>query len=145
MDINLEKMEKEMKMSMEKVDWDKMKKELDEVKNINMEKMGPEMKKMEEQLSKIGPQIKEELEKAKVHLEKAKAEMQEYKEFVDGLENDGLINKKENYTITHKNGELTVNGKKVSEQVSTKYRKFLEKHKSFTIIKEDDDFNIDLD
>ena len=34
------------------------------------------------------------MEKAKVGLEKAKAEMKEYKEFVDGLEKDGLINKK---------------------------------------------------
>ncbi len=46
------------------------------------------------------------MEKAKEKIEKAKAEMNEYKEFVDGLEKDGLINNKEDYTIKHKDGEL---------------------------------------
>ena len=85
------------------------------------------------------------MEKAKVEIEKAKADMKEYKEFVDGLQSDGLINKKEGYTIKHKDGELIVNGKKVSNEVYSKYRRFLEKHKTFTIEKNDDDFNIDMD
>jgi hypothetical protein len=145
MEFDFDKMQKEIKESMEKVDWHKMKKEMEEVKNINTEKLGIEMKKLEEHLSKIEPELRESLDKAKVELEKAKVEMREYKEFVDGLEKDGLINKKEDYTIQHKNGELIVNGKKVSEQVYNKYKVFLEKRKEFTIEKENDDFNIDLD
>jgi hypothetical protein len=68
-----------------------------------------------------------------------------YKDFVDGLEKDGLLNKKEDYTIKHKNGELTVNGKKVSAEIYNKYRSFLDKHKELTIEKSKDNFNIDND
>ncbi len=143
-EVNMEKIQQQVKESMEKVNWEQLKKELEEVKNINVD-ISAEMKKVEEEMKKIGPQIKEEMEKAKVHIEKAKAEMKEYKEFVDGLEKDGLLNKKENYSIRHKDGELTVNGKKVSEQVYNKYRSFLEKHKNFTLNKEADDFNLDID
>ena len=75
-------------------------------------------------------------------IEKAKAEMKEYKGFVDGLEKDGLINKKEGYTIQHRNGELIINGKKQPADVYNKYRTFLKKHEKFTIKKSDDDFNI---
>jgi len=61
------------------------------------------------------------------------------------LEEDGLINKKEEYTIKHRNGELIINGKVQPETVYNKYRNFLEKHKTLTIEKSDDDFNIDVD
>ena len=85
------------------------------------------------------------LQKAKVEIEKAKAEIKEYKDFVNGLESDGLINKKEGYTLKHKDGELFINGKKASEQTYNKYRNFLDKHKKFSIEKDDDDFDIDMD
>ena len=88
-----------------------MKVELDKVKKIDMKQVDDEMEKVKEEMEKIGPQIEKEMEKAKVEIEKAKVEIKEYKEFVDGLENDGLINKKEGYTIKHKNGELIINGK----------------------------------
>ena len=98
----------------------------------------------EERLELMDNKLKE-MEKAKVEIEKAKVEIKEYKEFVNGLEKDGLLNKKETYTIRHKDGELTVNGKKVSTEINNKYRTFLEKHKKFTIEKSDDDFDIDMD
>jgi uncharacterized protein YPO0396 len=130
-------------------------KEMAKVK-IDLEKMQPElqkeMAKVKEELEKIGPEIqkemanaKEELGKAKVEIEKAKAEIKEYKEFVDGLDKDGLINKKENYSVKHKDGELTINGKKASSDVYSKYKSFLEKHKKFSIEKDGDDFDIDMD
>jgi hypothetical protein len=71
--------------------------------------------------------------------------MKEYKEFVDGLDKDGLLDKKDSYTIEHEDGELKINGKKVNESVYTKYRSFLEKHKKFKINKSSDDFDIDMD
>jgi hypothetical protein len=61
------------------------------------------------------------------------------------LDNDGLINKKEGYTLKHKDGDLFINGKKASEQTYSKYRNFLENHKKFNIEKSDDDFDIDMD
>ena len=96
-------------------------------------------------MKELGPKLEKEMEKAKVEIEKAKVEIKEYKSFVDGLDNDGLINKKEGYTLKHKDGELFINGKKAAEQTYNKYRSFLEKHKKFSIDKSDDDFDIDMD
>jgi hypothetical protein len=139
--LDWDKMKKEIDESMTKIDWEKMKKDIEEVKNVNLDKLNIDMKKVDEELKKLGPQM----EKAKIEIEKAKAEVKDYKDFVDGLQNDGLINKKEGYTIKHKDGELIVNGKKVSSEVYSKYRAFLEKHKVFRIKKTDDDFDIDMD
>jgi hypothetical protein len=115
---------------------------VEEVKKIDMSKLDADMKRLEIEMKGLGPKIEKEMEKAKASIEKAKAEMKEYKGFVDGLEKDGLINKKEGYTIQHKNGELIINGKKQPADVSNKYESFLKKHEKFTIKKSDDDFNI---
>jgi len=139
------KIQKEVAESMAKIDWDKMKVEMDKVKNIDMKKMEAEMEKMKDEMKDLGPKIKEEMEKAKVEMEKAKEEMKQYKSFVDGLDSDGLINKKEAYTIRHKDGELFINDKKASAETYSKYRNFLDKHKKFNIEKSDDDFDIDMD
>jgi hypothetical protein len=144
-EFDAEKIKQEVNAAMEKVNWDKMKAEFDKVKEMDMSKLEKEMKKVQEEMQELGPKINIEMEKAKIEMEKAKAEMKEYKEFVNSLENDGLINKKQDYSIKHKNGELQVNGKKVSDEVYSKYRSFLEKHKKFSIEKNDDDFNIDMD
>jgi hypothetical protein len=151
-EIDAAKIERDVKESLAKVDWEKMKLQMEEmkeqmaeVKKIDMSKVEEDMKKVEKEMKELGPKIEKEMAKAKVEIEKAKEEMKEYKSFVDGLEKDGLINKKEGYSIQHKNGELIVNGKKQPGDVYNKYRSFLEKHKKFNIKKSDDDFNIDND
>ena len=144
-EIDMAKIQQEVQESLAKVDWDKMKAEMDKVKNIDMKQVEKEMEKVKEEMKNLGPKIEKEMEKAKVEIEKAKVEIKEYKEFVNGLENDGLINKKDGYSLTHKDGELFINGKKASEQTYNKYRPFLEKHKKFSIKKDDDDFDIDTD
>lgn len=163
--IDMEKMKVELE-EIKEVDMKKLHEELAKIGpeiqkemakvKIDMEKIGPElekeMKKVKEEMERIQPQIEKEMAnakiemgKAKVEIEKAKAEIKEYKEFVDGLDRDGLINKKENYTINYKDGELTINGKKASADVTSKYKSFLDKHKKFRIEKSDDDFDIDMD
>lgn len=134
-EVDMEKIKKEIEESMSKIDMNKIKAE------INMDKM----KDLEIELKKIGPEIEKSLEKAKVEIEKAKVELKEYKTFIDGLEKDGLINKKEGYKLEHKNGELFINGKKQPDNVYNKYKSFLEKHKSIKIGSDEDDFNIDID
>lgn len=128
--LDVEKIEKEIKESIAKVDWEKLK---------------TEMEKVEKEMKDLGPKLEKEMEKAKESLQKAKAEIQEFKSFVDGLEKEGLINKKEGYTLKHKEGVLLINGKKASDQIYNKYRSFLEKHTKFNIEKSDDDFDIDID
>ncbi len=141
-EIDAVKIEKELKESLASVDWEKMNKQMEEMKKIDMSKLDANMKKLEIEMKGLGPKIEEEMKNAKASIEKAKVEMKEYKSFVDGLEKDGLINKKEGYTIQHKNGELIINGKKQPADVYNKYRTFLKKHEKFTIKKSDDDFNI---
>jgi hypothetical protein len=144
-EVDLEKIRKEVEGSVAKIDWDKIKKEMDEVKKIDLDKVKEGMKEVEEQLKKIGPELEKEIEKAKVEIEKGKIEIREYKEFINGLEKDGLLNKTEPYTISHKNGELIVNGKTVSPEIYNRYKVFLEKNKEFTINKSADNLNIDKD
>ena len=144
-EVDFAKIEKEVKESMAKVDWEKMKAELDEVKKINLKEVDAEMTKARKELEKIGPQIEKEMQNAKVEIEKAKAEMKEYKSFVDGLASDGLINKKEGYSIQHKDGKLIINGKEAPAKTYDKYRSFLKKHSKFNIEQNKDDFNINMD
>lgn len=139
------KIQKEIQESMAKVDWEKIKAEMEKVKDVDMKNLEKEMKKVQEEMKDLGPKLEKEMAKAKEGLEKAKAEVKEFKTFVDGLEKDGLISKKEGYTLKHKDGELLINGKKASEQTYNKYRSFLEKHKKFNIEKTDDDFDMNLD
>jgi hypothetical protein len=143
--VDMAKIQQELQESMSKVKWDEIKAEMDKVKNIDMKKIDEEMKKVKQEMNDLQPKLEKELGKAKVGLEKAKTTIAEFKGFVDGLEKDGLISKKEGYTLKHKEGELFINGKKASEQTYSKYRDFLEKHKKFSIEKSDDDFDIDMD
>ena len=80
-----------------------------------------------------------------VMTQKAKIHLKELKAFEDGLEKDGLINKKENYTIEHKDGQLLINGKVQPQAVYDKYRSFLEKNKKFKLEKDENDFDINFD
>lgn len=144
-DFDAAKVQRDLENSIAKVNWDKIKAELEKVEKIDMSQVRDEMKKVEEKLKDLGPQLEKEMDKARIEIEKAKVEIKEYKDFIDGLEKDGLLNKKESYTIKHKDGELTVNGKKASAEIYNKYRAFLEKHKAFTIEKSEDNFNIDND
>ncbi|OSZ76982.1 hypothetical protein CAP36_11155 [Chitinophagaceae bacterium IBVUCB2] len=143
--FDMAKIQKEVSESLAKVNWNEVKEEMDKVKDIDFKKLEVDMKKLGEEMKDLGPKIEKELANAKVEVEKAKEEIKEYKTFVDGLDKDGLINKKEAYKIKHKDGELFINDKKVTEQTYNKYRSFLEKRKSFNIEKTDDDFDIDMD
>lgn len=144
-EVDFKKIEQEIKESVAKIDFEKMQMELEKVKNIDMKEIQASMEEAKKELKKIQPKLEKELKHAKIEIEKAKAEMKEYKTFVDGLENDGLINKKQGYSIRHKDGKLTINDKEASLQTYQKYRSFLDKHKKFSIEKSDDDFDIDMD
>jgi hypothetical protein len=143
--IDMEKIQKEVQESLAKVDWDNMKTEMQKMKEIDMKKLEIDMQKLKEEMKELGPKMEKEMKKAKVEIEKAKAGIKEYKKFVDGLESDGLINKKQGYSLRHKDGELYINGNKASDKTYSKYRSFLEKHKKFNIEFNDKDSVIDID
>jgi hypothetical protein len=144
-EVDFAKMEKDVQESLAKIDWNKIKAELDEVKNIDLSKMEVELTQAKEELKNIGPKLEKELKNAKIEIEKAKTEMKEFKSFVDGLDKEGLINKQDAYSIKYKEGKLTINDKDASAETYKKYGSFLDKHKKFTIEKDNEDFNIDMD
>ena len=136
--IDAEKIKLDINNSIAKIDMDKIKVELDKVKDIDF-------KEMENNLKKMKPEIEKSMQTAKESIDKAKKEMLEYKNFIDGLNKDGLIDKSKNYTIEYKNSELTINGKKQPSDVVKKYNSFLQGKKDFTIKKDDGGFDIDND
>lgn len=167
-EIDFEKIQADVKASLEKVNWDEIKgdienakKEIDAASKIDFEEINRELAKANEEIKKIRPEIEKELAKAKVEIEKirpemekelakakveiekAKEEIREYKNFVDGLDKDGLLNKKDEYSIIHKNGKLIINGKEASSEVYNKYKSFLDKHKKLNIEKTEDKFTMD--
>lgn len=137
-EIDMEKIKMEVEQSLAKVDWEKMKAELAGMQKVDFSKMQEELAQSLAQLKDIQPRIEKELanvkvdmKKVKESMEKAKVELKEYKEFVDALDRDGLIDKNSDYSIRHEDGELFINGKKVSREVYSKYSDYLKKHKDF--------------
>ncbi|MET0461877.1 MAG: hypothetical protein ABW007_01930 [Chitinophagaceae bacterium] len=169
-EIDFEKIQEEVKASLAKVNWDEInidledaKKEIDAAKKIDTEELNRELAKAMQEIKRIRPEIEKELAKAKVEIEnirpelekelakaqvdidKAKEEIREYKTLVDGLEKDGLLNKKDEYTIRHKDGKLIVNGKEAPSSIYNKYKSILDKHKKLYIQKTEDKFSMEED
>ena len=137
-EIDAAKIKADIDASLAKVDWKQIEKEIEKVKEIDFEKIKADM-------AKIQPEIEKSMKQAHESIEKAKAELKEYKTFTEGLEKDGLIDRKGSYTIEHKNNQLIINGKVQPAGVYNKYKAFLEKHGNITIEKTADNFNIDKD
>jgi hypothetical protein len=133
-DVDLTRLKEEINASMAKVDFDKMKVDMQRLKEIEMPKLQLEMKE-------FGPKMEKTMQQARESIEKAKTEIQEYKEFQNSLEKDGLINK-DNYSIQHVDGVLKINGKVQPAEVYNKYRTFLDKHKDFEMKKNENGINI---
>jgi hypothetical protein len=110
-----------------------------------MEKMNRELDNVKEEMKNLGPKMQKEMEKVKADMEKTKSEFREYKDFIDGLDAESLISKKDGYSVKHQDGELIINGKKASEGTYNKYRPFLEKHRKFNLEKSGDNFKVNMD
>lgn len=136
-EIDAAKIEIEVEAAMAKVNMEEVKKELEHLKKTDFAKM-------ENELKKIKPENEASLKNARVEIEKTKEKVKEFKTFEEALVKDGLISK-EAYTLEHKDGELSINGKVQDEVIYNKYRSFLQKHKSFSIKKTADDFDINMD
>lgn len=165
--IDLEKIKKEIDQSLAKVDFEKLKPEMEkamanakedmkraaeELKTIDKAKMEKELKQAYEEIEKIKPEMEKamknmelDLSKAKVEIEKARVEIKDYKAIVDGLEKDGLLDSKKNYTLEHKDGALYINGEKVSPDVYKKHESLLKKYPELKIKKSEKSFNITKD
>lgn len=149
--INYDEIAREVSNALQKVDWAAIHKEVAKaLQNVDIrfsekdkEEMKKEMLKAKKEIeaakinSKINmSQMKENIEKgmaaARSGIEKAKKEIAQYKEFLNELDKDGLINKNKAYKVEVKSGELFINGVKQSKEVNDKYRKYF-KEEDFSI------------
>lgn len=142
-DIDCEKLKQDVAASLSKVDMQKMKADLEKAK-IEIEKTKEiDLSKMKEELANLGPQVEKAMAEAHVSIEKARVEITAYKNLVNALDKDGLLDKSGQYKIEYKNNELTVNGKKLSAEATRKYSEFLQGKKNFTLQKSSDGLDID--
>jgi len=135
-EVQSEKIQKEVQQALAKVDMEKVKAEVEKIKEVDMVKM-------KEELAKIQPEVEKAMKEAKVSIEKARKEVTAYRNLVNALDRDGLVNKASNYKIEYKNKELTVNGKKLSDEQTKKYSEYLQGRDNFKLEKNEDGLDID--
>jgi DNA repair exonuclease SbcCD ATPase subunit len=150
MDRVKEEMEKakfQLDKELKSKDWEK---EMKKIKEIDMKEMEKEMENARKEIERSKADLdleklnmKDEMDNARKEIDKAKEELKGYQEMIYSMEKAGLLSTKGDYTIQYKDGELFINGKKQSAEVTEKYKKYFKK--DTTIKKEDGDFNIDID
>lgn len=128
-------MKKELQKELGKINFDDISKE--------MEKAKEEIKRSKADLDLEKINLKDEMSKARQEIEKAKEEFKGYQQMIYSMESDGLLKTSEDYIIEYENGQISVNGKKIPDEMNRKYEKYFKK--KTTIKKEDGQFNIDLD
>lgn len=134
-EINAEKIRQQAEEAVAKIDMEKMKAQLEKVKEIDFSKMKKELEGMR-------PEIEKSMREAKKDIEKARQELTSYKNLVNALNKDGYLNKDASYKVEYRSGELTVNGKKLPVDAVKKYNEYLSDKKDFTLQKDSDGLNI---
>lgn len=141
--VDFKAMEKQMKASFDKINWDKvqqdanvsMQKARAEIAKVDFTKMQKDMQTLQQKFDsedfksqfnseKLQQQIDAAMANAKAGIENAKVKLQQMKDFTDVLAADGLIDKKKGYTIEWKDGDLYINHQKQSKDIADKYRKY---------------------
>ncbi len=145
--IDFNKIEKQVDESLKKIDFEKMNRNIKEsmahVKELDMAKVKAQMEKAKVQFEiekkhmnvdsrKIKVDVEKAMKIAKESMVKAKEELRDMREFTNELQKAGLIDKSKDYKIEVKSGELYINDKKQTKEVSDKYRKYY-KRENFTI------------
>jgi hypothetical protein len=133
--IDFEKIGKEVQASLAKIDWSQIegdvKEAMEKMKKVDLIKVQDEIKKVSADMENLKIDLNINSEKIKKDvgeaMEKAKVELKLMKEFTDALEADKLIDKKKGFKIEVIDGELHINEKKQTKEVSDKFRKFFKK------------------
>lgn len=144
----LEEARLEVEKELKNKDW---KKDIEATKKVHKEAIQKEMEKSRKEVAKAMEKLdkeklnwKDKMKDAWEGIDKAKEEFKGYQEMIYSMEKEGLLSTQNDYTIKYKDGELTVNGKKQSDEVVSRYKKYF-KHDKITIRKEDGDMDIDTD
>jgi hypothetical protein len=141
----IQKAERQVKEALDREEWKEELKNAQKLKKEELEKemarVKKDMEKVKEDMKKEKFNFKKEMEKAKIDLDKSKEELKGYQEMIYDMEKEGLLSTKDDYSIEYKDGNLYINDKKQSQQVTDKYKKYFKKNK-IAIKKQDGDINI---
>jgi len=159
-DVSLEKANEEIKTH---IDMDDIQKQVDQALNsIDMKKIQREtdralqhaannidFKKINDEINRALNNMKTELNSDQFRIdmrdaEKADNESDDYRDLLDGMENDGLISENGDFHIAHKDGELYINDQKQPKEVVDKYKKYF-KQDNIRISRNNGRFNVDTD
>ncbi|RFM26067.1 HlyD family secretion protein [Deminuibacter soli] len=81
----------------------------------------------------IHEQVQKSLAEAHVQMKAAQAQLKQIKALTSALQKDGLIEKDKPYRIELKDGQLIINGKTQSREVTEKYRRYFPNEDHFLI------------
>ncbi len=115
--VDSKQMHQEMERAMEKIRQQegRIRLDMEKVRKHTMQNFGEEFhKKMEKAMEKV---------------HRAGEELQAYKEMVNEMEKDGLLNSRQPYTIEYDNEELLINGAKQPAAVTDKYKRYFKSGK----------------
>jgi hypothetical protein len=149
--IDFQNIEKEIKDAFKDVKWDKIETEVKqalqeaktEMSKINTGDAKKAMEEASKALNKVELEMKQIdfgkiMDNAKEGIDKAKAKLRSLKTMFTDMEKDGLIDTRAGFTVNFKDGDLFINGKKQSKEVTDKYRKYITDF-------DEGDFNISID
>jgi hypothetical protein len=88
----------------------------------NIEQAKTEIEKARVEIDKID--MDKIMAEAREGIDKAKTELRLKKEMFTEMEKDGLISSKNGFTVEYKNNALYIDGKKQTEKITDKYRKY---------------------
>jgi chromosome segregation ATPase len=145
--IDINKINDEVQKSLETVkeqmNSDAFRKSMEEIKKVDIDQIKKELENVKDEMKKNKVNIKEEIDNAKEDIKKAKEELKGYRDMLDDMEKNNLIDTKEDYSVEYKNGELFINGKKQSQEVLNKYKGYFKKDNT-EISKKNGRFNINI-
>lgn len=122
--------------------------ELEKMKSVDiskeMEAARKEIAKAKIEIENEKVNIRKELEQARKEIDEARKELLGYQEMIYEMEKENLLSTKSDYTIKYENEVLTVNGKKLSDDQTARYKKYFKKDK-VTISKKEGDVKVGLD
>jgi hypothetical protein len=138
--VDFAKLDQEIKTSMKNIDWESLRKETDKamreaearLKEVDLKEVSEQMEKLKTELDSkkfvdmesVQKSVDAGLAGAKLGMEKARIELAKFKEFIDTLDKDGLIDKEKAYRVEIKSGELYIDGTKQSKEKNDKYSKY---------------------
>jgi len=139
-----EEVERGLQAAKEQMNSKEFRERLDAAKKINLDDLRKELGNVKNEMEKNKLDMKEQMNKAKEGIEKAKKELEGYRQLIDGLEKEGLIDTDQDYSIKYKDGELFVNGKKQSQEITDKFKGYF-KENNTRIYQKNGRFTIDTD